>query len=84
MKAVAEVTRLSASIIFCNESLTRVVASMLLPSGNRISMAKQSRSAIGIICTFKARNISTPKRMETTPMPMVKCGCLKQWLCILS
>ena len=62
----------------------RLVASRLLPSGNRISTAKQSRSALGIICTLRARNISTPNAMEPSPMPMVKWGCLKQWLCILS
>ena len=84
MKAVTEVTRSSANISACNESLTRVVASRLLPSGKRISTAKQSRSAIGIICTLRAKNINTPKAMEPRPKPMVKCGCLKQWLCILS
>ena len=38
-----------SELLCCNESLIRAVASRLLPSGRRISTAKQSRSAMGII-----------------------------------
>ena len=77
MKEVTDSTRESASSTLCMLSTTLRVSSSPELESRVISIAKKFLSALGIICTVRRENISTPRATAATPPSRVSLGWRK-------